>query len=86
MCFSGMQFKINLMHVRLLWHEATCKVIQELLLGLTIVLLCEDEVLPTHNSITINHLIFVGLCYTVIVTKMYNRALVFLSFSLSLLE
>ena len=34
-----MQFKINLMHIRLIWHSATntCKVIQELLLSLTII-------------------------------------------------
>lgn len=76
------------MHVRLIWHEAdnTCEVRQELLLSLTLILLREDEVLPTHDSIIINHLGFVGLYYTVIITKMCNGALFFSALSLSLLE
>lgn len=74
-----MQFKINLMHIGLIWHEVTntCKVIQELLLSLILILPCEEEVLPTHDSIIINHLIIAGLCCTLFITKMYNRALVF---------
>lgn len=65
------------MYLQLIWWEATntCKVIQELLLHL----LCEDEVLPTYRSITVKHLIFVGVCHTVIFSKMYNGALWFLS-------